>query len=169
MSDLSNDRLVVLDEPTLVWAFLASSSTFAGYPRPPARSSNPHADALGVAVHHQQWGLVVTVEQLKHVGDALAATTGLGAPSVARYIVAIRNLTAVSRGGIVAAAGDDPLAEGYPSHVRRAAHAAIWADVDAVVLSDVDEALRTRVMTDLGSDRWVSGPRAFADYAPFIS
>lgn len=168
MSDLSNDRLVVLDEPTLVWAFLSSSATFATYPRPPARSSNPHADALGVVIHHEQWGLVVAIDQLKHVGDALASTTGLPAAVVARYILALRQLTEVSGGGIVAPADDEPLDGGFPPHVRRAAHAAVWADVDALVLTDVDEALRHKVTGEIGTGRWVTGPRAFADNAPFV-
>lgn len=168
MSDLTNDRLVVLDEPTLVWAFLSSSPTFASYPRPPARSSNPHADALGVPVHHDQWGLVASLEQIKHVGDALIETTGQPAPVVARYILSIRQLTGLSRGGIVAPTDDTPLADDYPAHVRRAAHAATWADVDALVLTDVDEALRAKVMVDVAAGRWVAGPRSFADHAPFL-
>jgi hypothetical protein len=54
--------------------------------------------------------------ELEYVGDALATTTGLAAPSVARYIIAIRNLTEVSRGGVVAPGADEPLNEGYPPH-----------------------------------------------------
>ena len=169
MSDLSNDRLVVLDEPTMSWAFLGSSSTFADYPRPPARSSNSHADALGVVIHRRQWGLVVAHDQLKHVGDALAETTGLAAPDVARYVAAIAKLAAVGRGGIVPAASE-PLDGRFPPHVARAAAAASWADVDALVLTDVDDALRHKVAVTMdGEPRWVCGPRGFSDPAPFLS
>lgn len=168
MSDFSNDWLVVLDEPTIIWSFLGSSSTFANYPRPPARSSNPHADALGVAIHHRQWGLVVAQDQLKHVGDALAQTTGLSAPDVARYVAAIAKLTAVSRGGILPAA-PGPLDGRFPAHVARAITAGVAAEADAVVLTNVDDALRRRVAASMGGDpRWICGPRAFSDRAPFL-
>lgn len=168
MSDFSNDRLVVLDEPTMIWAFLGSSSTFADYPRPPARSSSPHADALGVAIHRRQWGLVVAHDQLKHVGDALAETTGLAAPDVARYVAAIVKLTSVSRGGILPAA-PRPLDDRFPPHVARAIAAAAWAEVDALVLTDVDDALRRRVAASMDGDpRWICGPRVFSDRAPFL-
>ena len=159
---------MVLDEPTIIWAFLGSSSTFAHYPRPPARSSNPHADALGVAIHHRQWGLVVAQDQLKHVGDALAQTTGLAAPDVARYVAAIAKLSAVSRGGILPAARG-PLDGRFPPHVVRAIAAGAAAEVDALVLTDVDDALRRRVASSMDGDpRWVCGPRAFSDRGPFL-
>lgn len=169
MSSFSNDRLVVLDEPTMIWAFLGSSSTFATYPRPPARSSNPHADALGVAIHHRQWGLVVAHDQLRHVGDALAETTGLSAPDVARFVAAIVELAAVSRGGVLSAA-TGPVDGRFPPHVVRAAAAAACAEVDALVLTDVGEALRRRVAASMGGEpMWVCGPRLFSDLAPFLT
>ena len=121
---------------------------------------------------------MVAHDQRKHVGDALAETTGLAAPDVARYVAVIAKLAAVSRGGIVPAASE-ALDGRFPPHVARAATAASWADVDALVLPDVDDAL---VLTDVddalrqmvalamdGDPRWVCGPRGFSDRAPLLS
>ncbi len=163
MTEIHAEFVVVFDEHVLTRAFLRSSATFATYPRPPARSSNPCADALGVVIHHPQWGLVVSEAQLQRVGHALAAI-GLPAAAVARYFKALTDLAVLSGGGVFALPGVPATVDRSRPEIDRVVAVAEWTQADAVV---VDE-WSTPAQGHLGDEVWFVPPRTFADHAPFV-
>lgn len=162
MSDLA-PLLVVLDAATLVEAQAYSSPTFRRWPHPPARSTNPCADALAVPLRRQQWGLALSESILLDIATVLGEVWQFPPVVIADYVDVLRSIAETSGGGIFAVPTETPFGTGVPLWMHDVARLILAVEADAAVV-------RHAKTPDAGAWEgcWVSEPARFAAQAHTI-
>lgn len=163
MSELA-PLLVVLDAATLVEAQAYSSPTFRRWPRPPARSTNPCADALGVPLRRQQWGLALSEGILFDVATVLDAVWQLPAVVIADYIDVLGGIAETSGGGIYSTPTETPFGTGVPPWMHDVARLVLAIEADAAVVRRP----RAPLAAGVWEGCWIADPEGFAARAHTI-
>ena len=163
MSDLA-PLLMVLDAATLVEAQAYSSPTFRRWPHPPARSTNPCADALAVPLQRQQWGLALSESILLDVATVLEDIWQLPPIVITDYVDVLCGIAEFSGGGVYAVPTETPFGTGVPSWMHDVARLILAVEADAAVVRYP----KTPLAAGEWEGCWIADPADFAARAHTI-
>lgn len=163
MSDLA-PLLVVIDAATLIEAQAYSSPTFRRWPHPPARSTNPCADALAVPLRRQQWGLALSESILLDVATVLDDVWQLPPVVIADYVDVLRGIADSSGGGVYTVPTGTPFGSGVPAWMHDIARLILAVEADAAVLRHPKPPLAAGTWDGC----WITDPAGFAARAHTI-